>query len=211
MSRKLEEAFQRLHERRENEVLVAEAETYRQGRAQQPETAADLLRDPYFYRLLLADIAKAGLVGEIMNALATYIIATSRLLDNPVNEIIKGRSSAGKNFLAKTVLRFFPEDVVVSASSITAHAIDYAGPNLLAHKVVYVDEQKGVNHPLRQLMSEGRLVRLTTEMENGRRVMKEHVTQGPVACITTTTRNALSIDDESRNTSVWIEIGRAHV
>jgi hypothetical protein len=41
-------------------------------------------------------------------------------------------------------------------------------------------------------------------MDNGHRVMKELVTEGPVACITTTTENALSIDDESRNLSVWI-------
>lgn len=49
--------------------------------------------------------------------------------------------------------------------------------------------------------------------------MKEQVTQGPVACITTTTQAALAIDDESRNLSVWMdesfkqtqEIAKAHV
>ena len=57
-----------------------------------------------------------------------------------------------------------------------------------------------------KLISEGRQIRWSTQIEKGgHRVMKEHVTKGPVACITTTTQNALEIDDESRNLSVWID------
>jgi hypothetical protein len=171
----------------------------------QPKTAQELLLEPDFFSRLVADIGKAGLVRERRNALATYIIATSRLREKPLNGIVKGASSSGKNHLAKTVLKFLPESEVISASTMTAHALDYAGTNRLSHKLVYIDEYVGMNHPLRQLISEGRQIRWATEMENGVRVTKEHVTKGPVACITTTTRNALAIDDESRNLSIWID------
>jgi hypothetical protein len=217
MKKKLEPA-ERLERWQENQPFVQMGQKAFQS-STDSESALELLHDPDLFPLLLADIGKAGLVRERRNALATYIIATSRLRDKPLNEIIKGTSSSGKNHLAKTVLKFLPDGEVVAGSSMTAHAVDYAGTNRLKNKVIYIDEQVGRNHPLRQLISEGRQIRWSTQMEGGQRVMKEHVTQGPVACITTTTQNALPIDDESRNLSLWIdeshqqtqEIAKAHV
>ena len=205
MSWKQERAFERLENWEENERLRESAREWAKDLVKGPQTARELLSDPYLFRLLLTDIEKAGLVGEKRNALAIYIIATSRFLEEPMTAYIKGGSSGGKNTVAKKVLKFFPADAVVAGSSVSEHAIDYAGPNRLAHKIVYIDEQTGLTHPLRQLISEGRRVRLTSEIENGVRVMKEHVTQGPVACITTTTKNALAIDDENRNFSLYID------
>jgi hypothetical protein len=218
-SMKQERAAQRLREWETNDRLARAADAAAKSWLEDPKSARELLLDPDLFPKLLADIAKAGLVGEKGNALATYIVATSRIREKPLNEIIKGKSSGGKNFVAKTVLKFLPEDEVVSASGMTKHALDYAGPDRFTHKLVYIDEHVGVAHPLRQLISEGRLIRLASVMENGVRVMKEFVSQGPVSCITTTTANALAIDDENRNLSIWIdesyrqtqEIAKAHV
>jgi hypothetical protein len=207
MTMKQEEAFQRLQNWEENQRLRQAGDAAAEYLVKGPQTARELLSDPDLFTFLLADFKKAGLVGEKQNALAAYIVATSRVLEEPMNAVIKGGSSGGKNFLAKTVLKFFPADAIVAGSSVSEHAIDYAGPNRLAHKIVYIDEQTGLTHPLRQLISEGRLVRLTSEMVEGVRVMQEHVTQGPVACITTTTKNALAIDDENRNFSLFIDEG----
>lgn len=205
MKTKQEQAFEALQNWETNRMLTRAADEAAKSWSEDSKSAQELLLDPDLFPKLAADIGKAGLVREKGNALATYIIATSRLREKPLNEIIKGASSGGKNHLAKTVLGFLPQGEVVSASSMTKHALDYAGAHRLAHKVVYVDEHVGVTHPLRQLISEGRQIRWVTEMENGVRVMKERVTQGPIACITTTTQNALAIDDENRNVSVWID------
>jgi len=205
MSWKQERAFERLENWEENKRLREGLHEWAEDLVKGPQTARELLYDPDLFRFLLADFEKAGLVGEKRNALAIYIIGTSRFLEEPMTAYIKGGSSGGKNTLAKKVLKFFPADAVVAASSVSAHAIDYAGPNRLAHKIVYIDEQTGLTHPLRQLISEGRQVRLISAMVNGVRVMQEQVTQGPVACITTTTENALSIDDENRNLSLYID------
>jgi hypothetical protein len=142
-----ESPFERLQEWEDNRARARQIEAASQQT--EPESAEELLVDPYFFPLLVADIGRAGLVRERRNALATYIIATSRLREKPLNEIIKGASSAGKNHLAKTVLKFLPKEEVVSVSSMTAQAANYAGPDRFAHKVVYIDEQVGVNHPLR--------------------------------------------------------------
>jgi hypothetical protein len=210
----LREALERFEEQ---EIQEAAQATWRLA-DEIPASALNLLVARDFYPQLAADMEKAGLVREKRNALATYIVGTSRLQQKPLNEIIKGPSSVGKNHLAKTVFKFFPDGEVVSASSVTEHAIHYARTNL-SHKIVYIDEHTGVKHPLRQLISEGRLTRWVAEMVNGHRAMVEHVTEGPVACVTTTTENALEIDDESRNLSVWMdesykqtqEIAKAHV
>ena len=205
MTMKQERAFERLQNRDETERLRQVGSAAAERLVEGPQTACELLHDPYLFCMLGEDIGKAGLVGEGQNALGIFIVGTSRFFDKPLSAIIKGGSSGGKNCLVKTVMKFFPADAIVAGSSISAHAIDYAGPNRLAHKIVYIDEQTGLTHPLRQLISEGRQVRWTSVMVDGVREMQERVTQGPVACLTTTTENALAIDDESRNFSLFID------
>jgi hypothetical protein len=42
-------------------------------------------------------------------------------------------------------------------------------------------------------------------MENGERVTRRFVAEGPIACISTTTKDRLTIDDESRHFSIWVD------
>jgi hypothetical protein len=209
MTDKQEQAWESLQERIANKPYVDELHRWYSDVFGQEETARSLLRSGYFFHTLVADFEKAGLVNEKRNALATYVIGTSRLRKAPLNEIVKGSSSAGKNFLVKTVFKFIPPGAVVPASSLSEHAIHYAGKNALRHKIFYLDELGVMSHPARQLISEGRTIHRVSAMENGTRVTKEHVTEGPVSCITTTTQDAVQIDDESRNFSIWINESHA--
>jgi hypothetical protein len=206
MKTKQEQAFERFQEWQSRERINREIADAAKAYCKEPDSALELLYSSDFFQLLLADIAKAGLVGERRNALATWIVGTSRLRDKPLNEIIKGPSSSGKNYLARAVLKFFPADAVVTASSLSERAMNYIGKDALSHKIFYVDELNSVNrnHPARQLISEGRVIHRVTAMENGRWTTIQKITEGPVACITTTTATALEIDDESRNFSLWI-------
>jgi hypothetical protein len=207
MKTKQEQAFVRLQEWESRERINRQVANAAKAYCEEPDSALDLLYSSNLFPLLLDDLAKAGLVGEKRNALATWILGTSRLRGKPLNEIIKGQSSSGKNHLARTVLKFFPAEAVVTASSLSKRAMNYIGKNALSHKIFYVDELNSVdtNHPARQLISEGRVIHRVTAMENGRWTTLEKVTEGPVACITTTTTTALAIDDESRNFSLWID------
>jgi hypothetical protein len=206
MTTKQERAFARLQEWESNQRIAREIDAAVKAFTEEPDSALDLLYSRDLFTLLLVDIAKAGVIGEKRNALATWIVGTSRLRDKPLNVVIKGRSSSGKNHLARTVLKFFPAEGVVTASSLSQRAMNYVGQDALSHKIFYVDELSSVNrnHPARQLISEGRIVHRVTVMEDGRWVTAERVTEGPVACVTTTTATALEIDDESRNFSLWI-------
>ena len=126
--------------------------------------ASRLLRSEHFFRIFLDAAARAGLVGEEKNALVLFLVGVSRLLSHPVNLFIKGASSSGKNFLAKTVLKFFPPECVVEISSSSDTSWSYQGANL-EHRVVYIQEQNratGNVHPARLLISENQLTRIVT-------------------------------------------------
>jgi hypothetical protein len=171
--------------------------------------AEELLRSPLFFNRFLEDIRRAGLVGERRNALALYIVATSRLRERPVNAIVKGQSSSGKNFLVRKVTEFFPAKCIHEVSSMSAHALNFVSEEDLEHSVLYfyeIDSARARSaHPNRLLISEGKLVHWYSASSSGGRETRQKVTGGPVACISTTTENALTIDDESRHLSLWID------
>jgi hypothetical protein len=152
-------------------------------------------------------VQRRGLVRERRNAAVLFTAGISRLLDRPLNIIVKGHSSAGKNHLVRCALRPFPRDAIRELTSSSALAWNYAGDDF-QRRIVYLqelNEASGVVHPSRLLISEGCLVRIVTVNEGGVRTAKRFVTKGPIASISTTTKNQLQIDDETRNVSIWVD------
>lgn len=171
------------------------------------EEALTILRSPRFFNLFLSAMARNGLVGEQRNALVLLIVATSRILPRPLNVFVKGHSSSGKNWLVTRVLTLLPKSAVAEITSASDQAWSYSGSDF-RHRVVYLQEQNeaaGTIDPIRLLISEGKLARIVTEYEDGRRVTKKQTAQGPVAAISTTTKNRLQIDDETRHVSIWVD------
>jgi hypothetical protein len=171
------------------------------------EEAIDLLQEPNFLGELLRAVKRSGLVGEARNAILLYIAAISAILSHPINVIVKGQSSAGKNFLVSRVLRLFPAEAIREITGSSAQAWVYSD-TAFQHKIVYLQERNdsaGAIHPVRLLISEGRLVRIVTAREGKNLVTKRFVAEGPIASISTTTKNRLEIDDETRHVSVWVD------
>jgi hypothetical protein len=169
--------------------------------------ARRLLRSRHFFNKFLVAIRKAGLVGEELNALVLFIVVVSRLLSRPLNAFVKGHSSGGKNWLVTRVLRLTPKSAVAEITSASDKAWNYSGSDF-RHRVVYVQEQNeaaGTIDPIRLFISEGKVIRMVAGFENGRRVTKKYVARGPVAAISTTTKNRLKIDDETRHISIWVD------
>jgi|ERR1035437_638232 hypothetical protein len=181
---------------------VTQAERKRAEKA-----ARKLLRSARFFNEFLLATKKVGLVGEELNALVILIVAVSRLLPRPLNLFVKGHSSSGKNWLVTRVLRLMPKSAVAEITSASDKAWNYSQSDF-RHRVVYLQERNdaaGTVHPIRLLISEGKLVRIVTGFENGKRVTKKQVAHGPVAAISTTTKNRLEIDDETRHISIWVD------
>jgi hypothetical protein len=179
----------------------------RAERRREQKKARKLLQSPRFFNEFLRTIHRAGLVGEEQNALVLLIVVVSRILPRPLNVFVKGPSSGGKNWLVKKILRLAPKSAVVEITSASEKAWNYSGSDF-RHRVVYVQEQNeaaGTIDPIRLFISEGKLIRIVTSFKDGKRVIKRYVARGPVAAISTTTKNRLKIDDENRHVSIWID------
>jgi len=187
---------------RKNERRKKNRSERRKLRAQ----ALKRLQSPYLFNKFIKAERRLGLVGETLNALVLLIVVVSRLLPRPLSAFVKGVSSAGKNWLVKCVLALISKRSVTEITSASDKAFQYSGSDL-RHHVVYLQERNdaaGSVHPMRLLISEGKLVRIVPRWLAGRLVTKKYVARGPVASISTTTKNRLEVDEETRNISIWV-------
>jgi hypothetical protein len=185
----------------------ARAQFMRAERRRAKRKALKLLQSRHFFIKFLLALRKVGLVGEELNALILLIVVVSRVLDHPLSVFVKGHSSAGKNWLVSRILRFLPKDAIAEITSVSDTAWSYSG-NAFRHKVVYLqerNEQAGNVHPIRLLISERKLIRCVTRWVDKKLVNKKYVARGPVASVSTTTKNHLEIDDETRHISIWVD------
>lgn len=168
--------------------------------------ALDLLQKEDFFNQVVAAVNKAGVEGEEQNVLALYIVATSRYLERPLNAIVKGQSAGGKNWVVSRVLQQFPRSEVREISSTSERAWNYSEDDF-HHKVVYLQERNeasGGVHPARLLISEGKLIHTISTRCGRSFTTEQHVARGPIAFISTTTKNQIQIDDETRHISLWV-------
>jgi hypothetical protein len=163
-----------------------------------------LLRDAHLVQRFYEDLGKNGLVGERNAALTVLLSAVSRRSRQPLHLVLKAPSSAGKSFVVNRVLDFIPGGDVLRVTDMTPHALQYL-PDSVKDKVVFVAEQHGAeraDYSVRILQSEGALEILVPEKvqdDDGSRI-ETHArrVEGPCAFITTTTRDALNDENETR-------------
>ena len=119
---------------------------------------------------MIGQVQAMGVVNERELITLVYIAATSRILSNPINIIVKGASSGGKSYTAEHVLDLIGPDYVARLTSSSALALVYDN-RPLAHRVISLFEASQLQASekqgnadstlamlLRSLMSEGKLV-----------------------------------------------------
>jgi len=172
------------------------------------ERALALLNDPDFFGKVREAVARGGLVGEARNIVAIFVVAISSLLKKPMNAILKGVSSAGKNFLASGVLLLIPESAIKEITSSSKTAWNYSKDDF-RNRIVYLQERSndaaGAVDSIRLLISEGQIKRTVTVRKDGQLTTEIFVAEGPIAAISTTTRDRIQIDDETRHVSLWLD------
>ena len=171
----------------------------------------ELARDPI--NTIQRDIATVGLVGEEDGGLLLYLAAISRLSPAPLRLIIQGPSGSGKSEIPRRVVPMCPPEAVLLATDITANALFYLEPGSLEHKLIVNGERKhradddaaDKTAPLRQLISEGRIVKVVT-VKNGNEFETKTIEQnGPVAYVETTTSPTTSIFAEDLNRCLLLQ------
>ena len=185
------------------------AETEEQERAREAWAACqNLAESPDILAEFVRDLEKCRLVGERRNAKLLYLALTSRMLEKIVSVAVKGPSSAGKSYLVKKVLGFFPESACWSFSGMSEKTLFYT-EEPLSHRHLFFAEAAGVggefqDYIIRTLLSEGFLeyefVEKTADGLRPRRIRKD----GPTGFITTTTRSSLFWENETRYLSLTV-------
>jgi len=154
------------------------------------------------------DLERCRVVGERTNSELLYLALTSRLLDKIVSVAVEGPSSGGKSFLVRSVVGFFPETATYQFTSFSEKTLYYT-EEPLSHRHLVLTEAAGggevQEYTIRTLLSEGRLeyefVEKTSEGLRARRLCKE----GPTGFVTTTTRDKLHAENETRYLSLVVK------
>jgi hypothetical protein len=185
------------------------AETEEREKAREAWAACrELAESPDILAEFVADLEQCRLVGESANAKLLYLAMTSRLLDKIVSVAVKGPSSAGKSYLVRLVSSFFPESANRRFTAFSERTLLYTEQDL-AHKHIILAEAAGLGgdfqeYVIRTLLSEGFLeyefVEKTSEGLRPRRIRKE----GPTGFVTTTTRDSLNAENETRYLSLTV-------
>lgn len=194
---------------------VSEAEKYANDKKKTPEIipeekeeAMRFLRNPIMLEELKEDLCKLGHVGEEINKLLLYLIATSRKLDKPLACIIRAGSSAGKNVLVGVVLILMPSEETKIITRLTANALFYCAQGL-EHCIVHVAEKVGTeeaDYSLRSLISERQLtVWVPVKQGTGEIETQEITVRGPVAYIETTAKPEVNVENDTRLFSIYID------
>ena len=178
----------------------------------------ELAEAPDLLERAVKQVQSMGVVNEDELIKLIYIAGTSRVLDQPINPLVKGASSGGKSFTATRTLELIGPDFVNHLTSSSALSLVY-DDRPLAHTVLVIyeanqlqaDENSMFSMLLRTLISEGRIVHQTTVedpgSQTGRRV-ERIVREGPITLVITTT-GELHAENDTRMLSFYISESQA--
>ena len=187
----------------EMETESSHEEVRREYTAEEKELGMSLLLDEAITETVLADIEMLGYVGEEMNKLLMYLIATSRKMYDPISGLIVAQSGSGKSRLVETVQKLIPPEEVVETTSVSDQAFNYVTEGGLVNKFLILGEavhSDVVEHQIRDMLSNKKLSRLVTikDKTTGEMVGKNITTKVVVASAQTTTRHNINPENASR-------------
>jgi hypothetical protein len=190
---------------------IDEASASEQEEAQWSDVDAELAADIFEREDVLDAFIREWrkvMAGEEQNAKILYLACTSRLLDKCINVAIKGPSSAGKSEIRKQVTAFFPDEGVISFTSMSERALIYREDDY-DHKILSMGEASGAEEQslqdyfLRELMSAGQIRYDMVDKYTMR--TKTIIKNGPVAFMVTTTKASLHPENETRMLSLEVD------
>jgi len=172
--------------------------------------ALTMLRRPNLLTRIAEDIETVGVTGERMLAMVVYLIGTSRLARRPLAGIVQGSSASGKSYVIDTVVKLFPDEVVIRAHRITPQALYHLPEGALAHKFVVAGERSRAQNDataeatraLREMLSAGHLSKLITARTPDGLVTQVIHQPGPIAYVESTTLK--HVFDEDRNRCILL-------
>jgi hypothetical protein len=177
-------------------------------------TPPGLASDQDILARLVRALRVCGAVGEDRTAQLVYLAVMSRILADPVSVAVKGLSSSGKSFTVDTVLRFFPEEAVITMTAMSERALiymkdEFSHRTIVLYEAVALREEREkaesnlTAYILRSLLSEGQIrYPVVTRSDSGELVTQVIEKMGPTNCVVTTTATSLHGENETRMLSL---------
>jgi hypothetical protein len=208
--RELRKAFSKFEEevREELEEERGEHDLAPEPGSERYERAIELLECPDVLRKVAEDMERLGHVGETNTKQLAFVCALSAKAGSPIQPSTHAQSSSGKNFLWDRILGFFPPEMVIRRSGLTAKALFRTRASLQG-AILYIQEVIGsedADFSIRVLQSDGRLVYEATEtMPDGSIGTVVYTKEGPCVVVQTTTNNHLHPENETRVFPLYID------
>lgn len=145
-------------------------------------------KDPRLIELIIADFHELGIVGEEFNILLSYLVMTSRKMDEPLSVTFQSTVGVGKSYLADRTRELCPPEDLFYASHLSGKALYHLAQTALRNKFMAFEEQAGMKQAMqsvRMLLSSGGLTTKTAtrDQASGRLQTESKRVEGPVAML----------------------------
>ncbi len=147
-------------------------------------------KDPHLVERIIEDFRELGAVGEEFNIVLSYLVMTSRKMDEPLSGIFNSTIGTGKSYIAERTGDLCPPEDLFYASFLSGKALYHVAPNALQHKFAFLEEYASMRQALqaiRMLLSSGGLTSRTAtrDQASGRLQTESKRVEGPVAMLIT--------------------------
>lgn len=163
----------------------------------------NILKNSNLMDLVLKQTESLGVIGNEKVKKHVLLACASTYNANPdytLNLILEQETGIGKSTLAKSIIRFFPEDRVKIISQLSEKALNHMQESL-DRKIIFIEEESGnyANYAMKIAMSEHRLSYSVVEKEDGRyKTNHKEVSLIGTSFITTTTKQPSDKELEGR-------------
>lgn len=180
------------------------------------KAAKKLLKKPELLTELSSLLTSAGLVNEEDNGLLLFLIFLTRQFEQPLHALVHGSSGSGKTNLLKTVINCIPDEQKHITTALTENVLFYPPyKDFWSHKVLMLEDLDGsmnALYTLREFMSNGHIVKYTTEMDtvSGEHKQKKLEAKGPVCIVGATTKDKVYEDNSNRSYLIHVNESYKH-
>lgn len=171
------------------------------------QEARSLIKDPLFFHRAMKMIGECGVVRELKNRLILFLSGLSKEHGEPVSILVKGSTSAGKSNLVSGTIALFPPESVSKLASLSKKAPLF-GEDSVDGKILYFLEYCGAKDAqflIRLQQSEGIIAHEFTTIAGRHRSIEVSQRTGFPVIWTTTTKDRVFEDDETRYLSLAID------
>ncbi len=178
------------------------------------EQCRNIAEHEHILDLFYQNLLRCKFVGEEKAAKLVFLALCSRVLQAPVSVTIKGPSSAGKSYVVKKVVKFFPETAYYALTGMSDKLLIYSSQNF-EHRFIIIYEAEGIqgdfaSYLIRTLISE-QCIKYDTLQSTKNGYEEVHLEKkGPTGFILTTTKIRLHPENETRILSITVNDSREH-